>query len=257
MRRRRLPRLSRGGKIVRNLAAALGLLVLLWGMNGFPIYGPRLEFRRGERENWIGRSEILGTFTWDGCRWTVGVQGDQVLLRRTRGGRGASFAVWPRNPEGAVLVPPMGYTFFPKEVPVAAADVPEGTATARLEVTVGCWHGGRDLSLSQYIAADREDFGPEATPLWWERTYSAQGEPLGDGGMLFWVVCPDEHTDLTQNVATVERAAMEALRFETFYRSAHYRSVDCRMEAVFYGEKGEELGRARLETGEGGTRDAV
>lgn len=263
MRGWKLPRLSRGGKIVRNLALALGLLVLFWGMYGFPIYSPRLEFRRGERENLIGGSEILGTFrTQNDRRWTIGVQGDQVLLRRTYGGYGSGFQVWPRNPEGAVLVPLPDYSPFPKEAAVAAADVPEGTASARLEVHVGCWHDGEDLRQSQHITAwpedfRPEDFRPEVTPLRWERTYTAEGELLRGGAVLFRVVCPDEYTDPDVNIATVERTAMEKLaRWDTYYRKAKYRSIDCRMEAVFFDGAGDELGRAVLSTPEGGETDA-
>ena len=62
-------RLSRGWQIARNLLLGLLLVVLAWGMAGYPLFLPRLEFRRLERENLLPRSEIVleikkGTHTY-------------------------------------------------------------------------------------------------------------------------------------------------------------------------------------------------
>ena len=68
-RRPRRFRLSRGWQTVRNLLLCLLLILLSWGLAGYPLFFPRLEFRRLERENLLPRSEIVleikkGTYTY-------------------------------------------------------------------------------------------------------------------------------------------------------------------------------------------------
>ena len=82
MKKWKLPRLSRGGKVLRNLGAALLLAVLAWGFTEFRLPDPYLDFRRAERANWVGPSEIQGVFQTKYDRWAVGTCGDQVLLHQ-------------------------------------------------------------------------------------------------------------------------------------------------------------------------------
>ena len=57
--RRFLPKLGRGGKIVRNLMLAAGLALAIWAQYGCPLPTLELEFRRMERKNLLPPSEIV------------------------------------------------------------------------------------------------------------------------------------------------------------------------------------------------------
>ena len=59
--RRFLPKLGRGGKIVRNLVLAAGLALVIWAQYGCPLPTLEMEFRRMERKNLLPASEILLT----------------------------------------------------------------------------------------------------------------------------------------------------------------------------------------------------
>ena len=54
-----LPRLGRGGKIVRNLVLAAGLALVIWAQYGCPLPTLEMEFRRMERTYLLPPSEIL------------------------------------------------------------------------------------------------------------------------------------------------------------------------------------------------------
>ena len=90
---RRLPRLSRGKRVVVNLAVVVLVLLWLWGMAGYHLPGRELEFRRLERTNLTGPSEIVfsvsrkegvqareGTAFRFGRTMVVGVDGDRALV---------------------------------------------------------------------------------------------------------------------------------------------------------------------------------
>lgn len=262
MKKWRLPRLSRGWRTVRNLLLTLAVLIFLWGESGCPIPNARLNFRRMELANMAGPSDIRGVFLdggWDRAWQTVGVREDQVVLLEswnwTESGSIMSF--WPRRPEGATLVPMPGYgSEFEEERDIIAVDVPEGTASARLELRVSCWYQGE---LWQYvpISLRLEDFDPgKGAPKRWDKTYTVEGELLKDGGVLFRVVSGDEGMDPANNIAGLERIALDQIaRWETYQREERYRPINCRMEAVFYDNNGGELGRTALSTPEGGGTD--
>lgn len=255
MKNRRLPRLPRGWRIARNLTLALLILAYIWNWYGCPIPDPRLNFRRAEWRNMIGPSDIQGVFQageWDHSCWVVGREEDQVVLLTSRNWSGGLLYFWPKAAEGPALVPvpTRQWSEFGREREIMAVDVPEGTASARLELTMGCWHC-KDLSFYQMTSASPEAFDEE--PLWWERTCTADGALLKDGGVLFRVISPDEHTDASVNIATVERTVLgQVVNWDTYRRSANLRGIDCHMEAVFYDKTGAELGRAALATPEGG-----
>ena len=69
--KRKLPRLSRGWRTVRNLAVVLVCLYGLWAWADYPLPTAELEFRRLEREVLMPRSEIVfsnGARSRDGRR---------------------------------------------------------------------------------------------------------------------------------------------------------------------------------------------
>lgn len=77
------------------------------------------------------------------------------------------------------------------------------------------------------------------------KEFHIEGEPLKEGGVLFRVPVDDR--------ASMEGTLLRQLaRRYTYEQSAALRGLNCRMEAVFYGEDGRELGRAELATPEDG-----
>ena len=81
----------------------------------------------------------------------------------------------------------------------------------------------------------------------WEKTYSAQGQPLEDGAFLFEVAAEEMDRESGSPEALVLGYADE---WDLYWREPDSRAVDCAMEAVFYDEAGRELGRASLSTPE-------
>ena len=137
MKNLRLPRLTRGKKAVRNLLAAALLVVFAWGCMYFPIGDPYRSFRRAEREELVGPSQYQGDFhtTWDG--WAVGTYRDQVLLHQEDY---KGFEYWPRNETGPTLVPVPEGRLLEGEAWFVAVDVPEGTASTKLELTISAYY---------------------------------------------------------------------------------------------------------------------
>lgn len=250
-------KLSRGKRIVLNLTLAALLQTLIWGLMGYPL-PPRANFRRVERANLVGPSEIQGIFRDDaGDWWVVGMEQDQaVLFQSNRTGAGGVLSFWPKVESGAALVPvPTWVSQFGKEQKIMAVDVPESTASAQMELSMSCWHQVEDPARYQVISSSQDVF--EGEPFWWEQTCTVDGELLKNGGVLFRVASPDEHTDTSVNIASVERMALgAAVRWDTYLNDDIDRAVNCHMEAVFYNENGAELSRATLSTLKGGTEDA-
>lgn len=246
-------RLPRGWRIVRNLTLALLLLLFMWGEDGYPIPDPRLNFRRTERANLTGPADIQGVFR-DGREdwWVAGTEQDQVVLLKCRSLEGLRF--WPRGRGGVLLPVPGDLGMFEREQDILAVDVPAGTASARLELRVGCWYLGELWQYTQ-ISSRREDFDLEkGEPRRWDKVYTVEGELLRDGGVLFRVVSDDEGMDLTRNVAGLERLVLVEVGQWNTYEST--RNIECEMEAVFYDGNGGELGRAALAAPGGGKMDA-
>lgn len=247
-RRIRLPRLSRGWRIVRNLAVALACLYALWARAGWPLPTPELEFRRLERENLLGRSEIQGIWEKNNInRIVFGTQGDQVLVSRYNI---RTLESWPKEKSGATLFPASELNPYPGELLFAAADLPAGTASARLDMTIDCWFA-TDGESGTRISGLQGGRPRDDSLNWnqWTRDYRAEGKLLKEGGVLFRVPRGD-----ADGTVSIERDLFSMLtQWNTYlYQPAERRGVNCRMEAVFYGADGAELGRAALSTPEDG-----
>lgn len=247
----RLPKLSRGWRIVRNLAVALVCLYALWVRAGYPLPTPELEFRRLERENLLGRAEIQGILKENNInRIVFGTQGDQVLIGYHNG---RTLESWPKEKSGPTLFLASEYNTSytnTKELLFAAADLPDGTASARLEMTVDCWFAtNHDGGMS--ISAVEGGYPRDDSLNWkqWARDYQTEGELLKDGGVLFRVPRGD-----AEGTVSIEQTLFWMLtRQNTFlYQTSAVRGVNCHMDAVFYGADGRELGRAALATPEDG-----
>ncbi len=231
---RALERISRGKKLAVNLALCAFLLVLIWSRFGYPLPTAELEFRRMERTHLLPASELQGVFRRENEWVVVGLQEDSVLFSEDR-----SLDRWPRSVAGPALVP-IG-RFVWTELSVIAVDVPQGTASARLDLSMDCWYylrgdgwsasGERGGSLGENM----DDWKP------WAKDFHIEGEPLKEGGILFRVPVGDR-----------ESMEYELLRLltkqNTYQQSAKQRGLNCHMEAVFYGQDGRELGRTALST---------
>ena len=244
MRERRFPRLRRGGKILRNLILTLMLAVFLWGLNDFRVPGFRWQFRMVEQANWADPLDIQGEFESEYDRWILASGRDQLVFW-TEGRSGLEY--WPRAAEGPTLAPVPESRSVQGDVQVAAADVPEGTASARLELRVGCWD--KRNGTNGWTCDSRAEQPGDMPPLTqrWEKTYSAQGQPLEDGAFLFEVAAEEMDRESGSPEALVLGYADE---WDLYWREPDSRAVDCAMEAVFYDEAGRELGRASLSTPE-------
>ena len=240
-----LPRLDRKGKIVRNLVLTLAFLGVLWAGMGYPLPTAEMEFHRLERSNLRQPSDIQGIVDTRYERWVVASYQDQVILWRDGG---TSLEYWPRAAEGATLVPVPENRLDMGEIWVVAADVPEGTASARLELTVRCWYRRDDVGWSFDNQAEQPGGRPPLTERW-EKTYSAQGQLLEDGAVLFRVAAEEEMWE----VQNLEKAILDsACQWKIYWMEQDQRDVDCHMEAVFYDRADRELGRAELATTEQG-----
>lgn len=244
MKKRTLPPLSRGWKTLRNLGASLLLAVFFWGLLDFCLLDPVLSFRRAERANWVGPSEIQGVFETRYDTWAVGTCQDQVLFHQNDQ---RAFEYWPRAERGVTLVPVPEDRLLRGEVWVLAVDVPQSARTATLELTTQCYYTehpyengvGREL----YALEEREGgwkYGPVQR---WETTYSLEGELLDEGGFLFYVGLDEmQENGLEWNILS------HVYRWQTFHLPQTNRHINCCMEAVFYDESGREVGRGTLNT---------
>ncbi len=157
-----LPRLGRGGKIVRNLVLAAGLALVIWAQYGCPLPTLEMEFRRMERTYLLPPSEILlstGRITvshshepYDPVPKVTQEQilglGDDyaVAFWQNSSLRGASELVcWSfEEQEGQVKLVPLRHAVsdtrdenWPERescVAVAALELPEGTARGEMTV---------------------------------------------------------------------------------------------------------------------------
>lgn len=241
MRGRHSLRLSRGWKILRNLAVSGLTAVLIWGTMSFPAPGLQTEFRWAEQANWAGPSDIQGVFeTRD--RWVAATCQDWVLLY-CEGRSGLKY--WPRNGTGTTLVPVPDSRLRQGEVWVAAVDIPQGAVSAQLTLETACYYTERrewsHVSREINAQADTPGGWEYGTPERWEKTYTVWGDMLEEGGCLFHVSAED------QDGRSLEHWILgHAYEWDTYIRERKYRSVDCSMQAVFYDGAGRELERMSL-----------
>ena len=124
---------SRGSyrrRILLDLLVLLTAGALLWGGAGFPL--PRaIAFRAMERQRLLEPSEVvLETTLPSGTEVTVGVTDTHIHAAATGLDR---FCRWERTGEPQLILLPAESR---ETITLAAVDVPEGTASARLELTL-------------------------------------------------------------------------------------------------------------------------
>ena len=171
-------------RAARNLLLALLLLAALWYVEGCPLPTQEMEFRRMERQRLAGRSEII---------FRCESQGEAMLGRPDMllgvtdtavhtSSDSHTLRVWPRDADGPTLVTlPSELELQPVfTVGLAVVDAPEGTAAARLTIT---------LSVND-----------------WEEDYTAEGARQG----AVWLFpLPARHTE--DNLGSLESHALSYL----------------------------------------------
>lgn len=144
------PGLRRGRKLALNLALSAVLLALLWGLAGYPLPTAEMEFRRLERTNLMGRSEIVlvtphDVNQWEGFslfdRWCIGVRDGRAVVGKLQG-KWSWLEAFPLE-EGPSPVPLAGghMVWIRSGSPHSASallfiQIPEGTARGELAVDV-------------------------------------------------------------------------------------------------------------------------
>ena len=241
------PRLGGGWRTVRNLVVVLVCLYGLWAWADYPLPTAKMEFRRLERQNLLPPSEIQGVFQgiYQNRMTVYGVLEDQVVMGHHRAGFGY-LEYWPREETGPALFPAAEHFPSSDELLIAAADVPAGTASARLDMSLDCWFTQQGASTS--ISALEGGYPRDDSRNWtrWARDYQTEGELLREGGVLFRVPRGDE-----DGAVSIEQELFFMLTRQSNYRqSAKLRGGNFHMEAVFYGQDGRELGRAALSSPE-------
>lgn len=239
-------RMSWGIRLALNLVLLCVLVVFIWGLLGFSSPTLRGRFRRVAQANWADPLEIQGVLLCDGRRWVLAAGQDQVILWQD-GRDGLEY--WPRDPNGTTLVPVPEMRTAQGEIWVAAADVPEGTAAAGLELTVGCWYQKNGTSGWSFSSQPEQPGDLPPLTQQWEKTYSAAGELLQDGAVLFHIAVeegPDEGGPPEDLILS------DTGEWDLYWSEPKRRGVDCAMEAVFYDAEGQELERAALATTEEG-----
>ena len=121
-----------------------------------------------------------------------------------------------------------------------AVDVPEGTAAAELSMNITCHYWQMNNSLNMSAVPKK------SCPDYFDRTYVVPGELLEDGGVLFHVTPQDEEG--TQAYKLEVALIGRAYEWLSYQQKMEANAINCAMEAVFYDDAGQELGRAELKT---------
>lgn len=151
------PRLRRGQRTAVNLAVIVVILLYIWGLAGYPLFFPTLEFRRLERQYLTPKSEIVFSATPRVFEKSVelDLNGETVTLSGAwRVGASENWAVvmgddtkylyhYPRG-DGPDPVPlAMGYMLayqrdqgFTSYIPLLFLDIPRGTAWTEVEMDI-------------------------------------------------------------------------------------------------------------------------
>ena len=238
-------KLSRKGRIGRNLLCTLLAGVLVWLGLGAPAPTAALALRRLERESFFSpHSQFQGVLetAWWGP-WALGLREDWLVFGDLSGGE--LFYLWPRtNPGEPVVAPQPISNLESQRVTFVAAGAPKGTASAQLTLELSCWY----LSpWFMYAQPDRDWQGE--TPSYWEDALVLEGEPLSAGAFAFQVEIWNSEEALVQNDVTIQEGALwqsvDWRLYQGYYLPENL-PLRCRATAVFYSESGVELGRAEL-----------
>ena len=231
-------------KTCRNLLCALLAVAFLWLLQGAPLLTAEARFRRLQREQFVQPyAQYQGTLRIDDRRWAVGLTQRWLLLGDLTWER---LYPWPREGDGPVLAPVEDFSGL-GQVHIVAAGAPEGTASARLELSLRCWYAIRAWSSGPapvLYSTEHGSWWPGETPVPWARTYHIPGIHMEEGAFQFSLV--PEDPDPVESAALHAAGQWTLYWWEELLRQPNRASIQCTMTAVFYSESGAELGRVDL-----------
>ena len=243
-------------RTVRNLLCALlaGAALLLLAAGGPPVSREE-AFRRLQREQFFRPyAQYQGAVTVGDRDWGVGLTDRWLLLGDMEYGH---LYPWRRQGNGAVAAPVDCQDRETGAVCFLAAGAPEGTASARLELSLSCWYAVRASALPEdpgrleiFAAAEGGVWRPGEEPAFWTKTYTLEGEPLEPGAFAFWLT--PEGTDPVEERALGAACTWRLYWWEEYRENPDLQPVRCTAVAVFYDRAGNELGRAELTDIQGG-----
>ena len=178
--RKRLPRLSRGQKIVRNLCLSIPLALFLWGMADYPLPTARMEFCRLERILLLPPSQIVAeNRSEDGQRTAYLSEGEDWII------------------VGSTTAVESGHLSFPKAVPCIDHLLPkEGIVLVALPaankdggITAAVW-GAPEEAVSRRLEVDLIDVDGGVWDCPEKETVSDQN-PRREGDWLFFELACD------------------------------------------------------------------
>ena len=251
--------MNRGRRIwrtARNLLCALlaGAALLLLAAGGPPVSREE-AFRRLQREQFFRPyAQYQGTVTVGDRDWGVGLTDRWLLLGDMEH---CHLYPWRRQGDGPAAAPVDCQDRETGAVCFLAAGAPEGTASARLELSLSCWYAVRASALPEdpgrleiFAAAEGGVWRPGEEPAFWTKTYTLEGEPLEPGAFAFWLT--PEGTDPVEERALGAACTWRLYWWEEYRENPDLQPVRCTAVAVFYDRAGNELGRAELTDIQGG-----
>lgn len=154
--KKRLPKLTRRGRVIRNLALAALVLALLPGLLDWPAWSSERVFRRLEREALLSPSEIVlrkgESFLTEGEDWiTVGqVEQYDSTWKPLQRKRAVINHVLPKGELAVAGLPEVN----DHVLTVAVHGMPERAAAGKLSVTIS----GLDPNWTQFRPEEEETF---------------------------------------------------------------------------------------------------
>lgn len=191
---RRIPRLPRKWRVVRNLICCVLILLFIWCALGPPVLTAEKAFRRAERADLSEPSEIILRIEQDDVVYFIGRGADEYLIG---GGNFAGFRGWQgfarhlKKSGDATMVPLK--SFESSFVPLQMLLFSEGDGVVSGEVDI--------------TASDEGVFND--TPFSYCETYTIQFELVADGLLTGWLYPINSDEDTWEGY--VERRALRKI----------------------------------------------
>ena len=148
----RIPPRSRKGKVVRNVVIFLLAVVVYWAVAGAPALTAMWQFRRLERQHFVGPSEVIADLDVDWANWTyqrllVAETEESYILYMPESGMFRNFEIWEK--QGEVMLVPGPDCNAPTEPAQAApfvllTQLPAARAEVEFTLPEGYFTGSKD-----------------------------------------------------------------------------------------------------------------
>lgn len=191
---RRIPRLPRKWRVVRNLVCIVLLLLFIWCALGIPVLTAERAFRRAEQANLKEPSEIIYRMEEDNNVCFVGKGTDEYLIGRFSSsgfyGWNGSVQYWEKTGK-ATLVPFQSHGAGYSSQEMLLFYEIDGVARGEVDLTV----------------SDEGTFNN--VPYSFSEAYTIQFEPAGDGVLTGWLNAKTPDDDSWESY--VERRALRKI----------------------------------------------